>query len=103
MVRFRLRAFQNGRSSIGQSRTFLSAANVFSQEIIARKSPNTMDFNTGWHKAAPQVDRKAGGVAWMRSQRLVARDHVVEFSHSLETQIGGQLKGGFLLRGFFED
>jgi len=35
--------------------------------------------------------------------RLVARDHVVEFSHTLETQIGGQLAAGFLIGGFFED
>ncbi|WP_204259555.1 class I SAM-dependent methyltransferase [Lichenicola cladoniae] len=36
-------------------------------------------------------------------QRLVEQDHVVEFSHSLETQIGGQLKAGFVLTGLFED
>ena len=29
-------------------------------------------------------------------QRVIARDHTVEFSHTLETQIGGQLKAGFL-------
>lgn len=34
---------------------------------------------------------------------LIERDHVVEFSHSLETQIGGQLKAGFVLTGLFED
>jgi hypothetical protein len=36
-------------------------------------------------------------------QRLIARDHTVEFSHSLETQIGGQLKAGFVLTHLFED
>jgi len=36
-------------------------------------------------------------------ERLVARDHVVEFSHSLEEQIGGQLRAGFLLTGLYED
>ena len=35
--------------------------------------------------------------------RLVERDHVVEFSHSLEAQIGGQLKAGFVLTDMFED
>jgi SAM-dependent methyltransferase len=35
--------------------------------------------------------------------RLVERDHVVEFSHSLEEQIGGQLRVGFVLTDFFED
>ena len=35
--------------------------------------------------------------------RLVRRDHVVEFSHSLEEQIGGQLRAGFVLTDMFED
>jgi hypothetical protein len=35
--------------------------------------------------------------------RLLQRDHVVEFSHSLEEQIGGQLKAGFVLTDMFED
>ena len=36
-------------------------------------------------------------------RRLVARDHVMEFSHSLDTQIGGQLRAGFMLTHLFED
>jgi hypothetical protein len=36
-------------------------------------------------------------------QRLVARDHTVEFSHTLESQIGGQLAAGFVLTHMFED
>ena len=36
-------------------------------------------------------------------ERLIERDHVVEFSHSLETQIGGQLRAGFVLTDLFED
>lgn len=35
--------------------------------------------------------------------RLINRDHVVEFSHSLEEQIGGQLQAGFILTDMFED
>ena len=35
--------------------------------------------------------------------RLIARDHVVEFSHSLQSQIGGQLAAGFVLTHLFED
>ncbi len=35
--------------------------------------------------------------------RLIGRDHVVEFSHSLEDQIGGQLRAGFILTDLFED
>ena len=36
-------------------------------------------------------------------RRLIARDHVVEFSHSLQSQIGGQLEAGFLLTHLLED
>ena len=36
-------------------------------------------------------------------RRLIERDHTVEFSHTLEAQIGGQLKAGFLLTHLFED
>lgn len=35
--------------------------------------------------------------------RRVARDHTVEFSHTLEAQIGGQLQAGFVLTHMFED
>jgi len=34
---------------------------------------------------------------------VVARDHTVEFSHSLESQIGGQLVAGFVLTNLYED
>lgn len=36
-------------------------------------------------------------------RRVIARDHTVEFSHTLEAQIGGQLRAGFVLTHFFED
>lgn len=36
-------------------------------------------------------------------RRLVERAHTVEFSHSLEAQIGGQLRAGFVLTHLFED
>ena len=35
--------------------------------------------------------------------RLIKRDHVVEFSHSLEAQLGGQFRAGFVLTHMFED
>ena len=47
---------------------------------------------------ADVIDRPADEL-----QQLIARDHTVEFSHSLETQIGGQLKAGFVLTHLFED
>ena len=36
-------------------------------------------------------------------EQRVARDHTVEFSHTLEAQIGGQLQAGFVLTHMFED
>ncbi len=36
-------------------------------------------------------------------QRVIAREHTVEFSHTLEAQIGGQLQAGFVLTHMFED
>ena len=36
-------------------------------------------------------------------EQVIAKDHTVEFSHSLETQIGGQLRAGFVLTHLFED
>ena len=36
-------------------------------------------------------------------QQVMESGRPLEFSHSLEDQIGGQLDAGFLLSGFFED
>ncbi|MBS0274955.1 MAG: class I SAM-dependent methyltransferase [Proteobacteria bacterium] len=36
-------------------------------------------------------------------RRLIVRDHTLEFSHTLEEQIGGQLDAGFVLTHMFED
>jgi len=36
-------------------------------------------------------------------QNLVSRNIPFEYSHSLEDQIGGQLKAGFIITGFYED
>jgi len=36
-------------------------------------------------------------------QQLIDKHHVFEFSHSLEDQIGGQLRAGFLLSDLYED
>ncbi len=35
--------------------------------------------------------------------RLLAEDHTLEFSHMLETQIGGQLAAGLMLTALYED
>lgn len=34
---------------------------------------------------------------------LLARDHTASFSHTLETQLGGQMAAGFMLTDLFED
>ena len=36
-------------------------------------------------------------------QRVLEQGRPLEFSHTLEAQIGGQLQAGFLLSGFYED
>ena len=36
-------------------------------------------------------------------EQTIQRNHTVEFSHTLETQIGGQLQAGFVLTHLFED
>lgn len=36
-------------------------------------------------------------------QELIEKNEPFEFSHSLDTQIGGQLEAGFLIAGFYED
>ncbi|MBN1813734.1 MAG: class I SAM-dependent methyltransferase [Anaerolineae bacterium] len=36
-------------------------------------------------------------------QRLLERGEPLEFSHTLEEQIGGQIEAGFLIAGFYED
>jgi hypothetical protein len=36
-------------------------------------------------------------------QRVFGDEYPLEFSHSLEEQIGGQLDAGFLLTGLYED
>jgi len=47
---------------------------------------------------ADVVDRPADEL-----ERTIARDHTVEFSHSFDAQIGGQLRAGFVLTALYED
>jgi SAM-dependent methyltransferase len=44
------------------------------------------------------IDQRADEV-----DALIARDHTLEFGHTLEDQIGGQLNAGFVLTDLFED
>ncbi len=36
-------------------------------------------------------------------QQMLEKGFALEFSHSLDTQIGGQIRAGFIISGFFED
>jgi len=36
-------------------------------------------------------------------RRSVEENHTVEFSHSFDAQLGGQMRAGFALCGFYED
>ena len=38
-----------------------------------------------------------------RYKLLIENDEAIEFSHTLEEQIGGQLKAGFILNDLYED
>jgi hypothetical protein len=42
-------------------------------------------------------------LSWPEKGNEIETGTPLEFSHTLEEQIGGQLDAGFLLAGFFED
>ena len=44
-----------------------------------------------------------GSLSQEELQRLIDDGQPLEYSHTLETQIGGQIEAGFLINGFFED
>jgi hypothetical protein len=39
----------------------------------------------------------------MRRQEIIDGKIVLEFSHSLDDQLGGQIEAEFLITGFYED
>lgn len=45
----------------------------------------------------------ADGLSEQERQRLLENGEPLEFSHTLEEQIGGQIEAGFLIAGFYED
>ena len=51
--------------------------------------------------ALPYSDLKDLSPAALKQK--IARDEPLEFSHSLDAQLGGQLAAGFLIFGFYED
>lgn len=44
-----------------------------------------------------------GSLPEEESRSLIENKQALEFSHSLDTQIGGQIEAGFLIAGFYED
>jgi hypothetical protein len=38
-----------------------------------------------------------------RLEKLISDGESIEFGHSLQSQIGGQIQAGFVINGFFED
>ncbi|MFM1560154.1 MAG: class I SAM-dependent methyltransferase [Roseibacillus sp.] len=51
--------------------------------------------------ALPYTDKKS--LPPERYQKLIENGELLEFSHSLDDQVGGQIDAGFHLVGFFED
>jgi hypothetical protein len=49
----------------------------------------------------PHADAKSKSEEEVRRQ--IERGEPLEFSHTLEEQIGGQREAGFLISGFYED
>ena len=49
------------------------------------------------------MDRRRASVTPRRRATSTASGEGLEFSHSLDAQIGGQLAAGFRLEGFYED
>jgi hypothetical protein len=43
------------------------------------------------------------GLSEEERQHLLEKGEPLEFSHTLEEQIGGQIEAGFLIAGFYED
>ena len=68
---------------------------LFDHEDIDRGGPLEVRF------ALPFADIRDLGEARLGAR--VAAGEALEFSHSLDEQIGGQLAAGFLIAGFYED
>lgn len=68
---------------------------LFDHEAIETGAPLTATF--------PLPYSDASHLSADRLQAKLARGEALEFSHSLEAQIGGQLAAGFVIGGFYED
>jgi SAM-dependent methyltransferase len=68
---------------------------VFDRELLDRTGEVRVEY------ALPYSDATSRSEDEMRHQ--LERGEPLEFSHTLEEQIGGQTKAGFLISGFYED
>jgi SAM-dependent methyltransferase len=68
---------------------------LFDHEAIERGAPLQVRFEL------PYADVSHLGEERLRQQ--LARGQALEFGHSLDAQIGGQLAAGFTIAGFYED
>ncbi len=68
---------------------------LFDHEAIEQGAPLEVVF------ALPYDD--LSGLPAERLERRMANGEALEFSHSLDSQIGGQIAAGFVIAGFYED
>lgn len=68
---------------------------LFDHDALERGEPLTVRF------ALPHADVRDLPPELLRER--IAREEPLEFSHSLDEQIGGQIYAGFLIAGFYED
>ena len=68
---------------------------MFDHEVVDNSGPMEVRF------ALPYADIESLTEAQIMERQQ--RGEALEFSHTLESQIGGQLDAGLLLAGFYED
>lgn len=67
---------------------------IFDREVLDNEGKLVVRFSLPFSEAADLTPEERA--------RAVGADSPVEFSHTLEDQIGGQLDAGFVITGFFE-
>jgi SAM-dependent methyltransferase len=68
---------------------------LFDHEAIEKGGPLSIKYSLPYSDLSELSDKQI--------DERIARGEAVEFSHSLDTQLGGQLAAGFSLQGFYED
>ncbi len=68
---------------------------LFDHEAMEQGAPPTVTYRLPYSDVATFTDTQI--------EARIAQGEAMEFSHSLDTQIGGQLLAGFVIAGFYED